>query len=275
MRGYNENSAIYEEYSLSQLVDWINGYTYNQCARGANLKNADLSGVNLSYANLSGVNLKNANLRNADLSGVNLSGVNLRNADLRGANLSESDLSESDLSGVNLKNADLSESDLRESDLSGVNLSGVNLKNADLSESDLKNADLSGANLSGVNLKNANLSGAKNILSAKQWLMANFDVTEFGFRVYKAIGNTSYSPNNKWEIKEGSLLEEEVNYTKTDACGCGVNFGTMAFISNNYQAAEEVWECCLHYEDLCLLCVPYNTDGKARCGRLQLIRRVR
>ena len=195
MRGYNTNAAIYEEYSLSQLVDWINGYTYNQWDRGVNL-------------------------RNADLSGANLRGVNLR----------------------------------------GVNLSGVNLRNADLS---------------GANLRNADLSGVKNILSAKQWLIANFDLTEFGFRVYKAIGNTSYRPNNKWVIEEGSLLEEEVNYTKTDACGCGVNFGTMTYINNNYNLANEVWECCLHYEDLCLLCVPYNTDGKARCGRLQLIRRVR
>ena len=130
------------------------------------------------------------------------------------------------------------------------------------------NADLSYANLS------CNLSEAKGLPNMKEWFNKSFKKTAKGYIVYKAIGNTSYSPNPKWKIKKGEYLEENVNLNPTFDCGCGVNFGTLAFVKSNYSRAKEVWECLLEFEDMVNLCVPYYTDGKARCGRLKLVKKI-
>lgn len=108
----------------------------------------------------------------------------------------------------------------------------------------------------------------------KEWFNKSFKKTAKGYIVYKAIGNTSYSPNPKWKIKKGEYLEENVNLNPTFDCGCGVNFGTLAFVKSNYSRAKEVWECLLEFEDMVNLCVPYYTDGKARCGRLKLVKKI-
>jgi len=36
-----------------------------------------------------------------------------------------------------------------------------------------------------------------------------------------------------------------------------------------------LWECLILFEDAPDIVVPYNTDGKARCGRLQLIKKIK
>jgi hypothetical protein len=214
-------------------------------------------------------NLENGKI--ADLSGANLSGDDLRGADLRGANLSEAYLS-----GANLKKANLSGADLSGADLSEANLSGANLSEADLRKANLRGADLSGANLSGADLSGADLSGAKNIFSVSTWFNENFKKSSNndGYEVYKAIGNTSYKKPNHWIISEDSFISDNVNPVATVECGCGVNFGTLKFIKENYPNANEVWKCLLLYEDMPSLVVPWNTDGKCRCERLKLLHRI-
>ena len=145
--------------------------------------------------------------------------------------------------------------------------------NADLSYANLRSADLLSADLSYANLS-CNLSEAKGLPNMKEWFNKSFKKTAKGYIVYKAIGNTSYSPNPKWKIKKGEYLEENVNLNPTFDCGCGVNFGTLAFVKSNYSRAKEVWECLLEFEDMVNLCVPYYTDGKARCGRLKLVKKI-
>ena len=34
---------------------------------------------------------------------------------------------------------------------------------------------------------------------------------------------------------------------------------------------NHVWKCLIRYEWACGITVPYNTNGKIRCGRLQLL----
>lgn len=131
------------------------------------------------------------------------------------------------------------------------------------------------ANLSKANLRYANLSDAKNLLNPKNWLDKNFEKTKEGYIVFKAIGNTSYSVSKNWKIEKDSFLEEVVNFVRTNDCGCGVNFGTKEFLKDNYLKAGSWWKCLLYFEDLPLLCVPYNTNGKARCGRLQLLEKIK
>ena len=195
--------------------------------------------------------------------------ANLSSANLRSANLSSADLSSADLSYADLSYADLSSANLRSADLSSANLSSANLSSADLSYADLSYADLSYADLS-----SADLSQSKGLLKAREWIAENFKKTKNGFVVYKKIGNTSYTMPKSWNIKAKSFIEDIVNPNPTEDCGCGVNFGTRKWCENNYSEAD-LWECLILFEDAPDIVVPYNTDGKARCGRLQLVKMIK
>jgi uncharacterized protein YjbI with pentapeptide repeats len=184
--------------------------------------------------------------------------ADLRGADLRGANLS----------GANLRGADLSGADLR-----GADLRGADLRGADLSGANLSRANLSGADLSGADLRGANLSGAKNLFDASFWFNNNFKQVEKGYLVYKAIGKTHYSKPNHWIISENSFITETVNPVVTIDCGCGVNFGTHDYVNKTFTNSD-IWECLLYFEDMPSLIIPYNTNGKCRCGRLQLLKNL-
>ena len=219
-------------------------------------------------ANLSEADLRGANLSKADLSWANLSWANLR-----GADLSRADLHGADLSGANLRGADLSWANLRWADLSEADLSWANLSEADLRGADLSWANLSGADLRWANLSGADLSGAKGLLVAADWLREHFEMDDLGVLVYKRVGQTQYSQPESWVIEPGSVIEEVVNPCRVNDCACGVNFGTRAWCDENYTTAD-LWLCRIRWIDLADVVVPYNTDGKARCGRLELLKKL-
>lgn len=123
-----------------------------------------------------------------------------------------------------------------------------------------------------ADLRGANLSGAKNLLSASEWLKS-FEKDEFGIIVYKAIGNTSYAIPDHWKIDVSEFLTEVANPLRTVDCGCGVNFATREWCENNHPRSN-LWKCRIHWLDLASVVVPYNTDGKARCERLELLEKV-
>ena len=201
-----------------------------------------------------------ANLSGADLSGADLSGADLRRANLSGANLSGADLSGADLCGANLRRADLS----------GANLSGADLRRANMS-----GANLSGANMSGANMSHANMSGADGLIRAVDFFEKSFQKLTEGYIVFKriGIGKTPNNPPARWTIEEGSIIEEVPNPDRCTECGCGVNFGTLDYCNKNSKDAD-LWECLLRFEDLADTVVPYMTDGKARCARLTLIKKI-
>ena len=210
-----------------------------------------------------------ADLRGAYLRGAYLSGADLRGAYLRGAYLSGADLSGAYLSGADLSGAYLRRADLSGADLSGADLSGADLRGADLSDADLSDADLRGADLSDADLSGADLSGSKGLLSAVEF-MARFETTDQGWIVYKRVGKTQFDAPKYWTVEPGSFLQEVVNPCRTTECACGVNFGTRDWCEKNYTASV-LWKCLILWEDGSDIVVPYNTDGKARCGRMQLL----
>ncbi|MCP4567360.1 MAG: pentapeptide repeat-containing protein, partial [FCB group bacterium] len=200
----------------------------------------------------------------ADLSYANLSNANLSDANLRNANLSDADLSY-----ANLRNANLSDADLRNANLSDADLSYANLSNANLSDANLRNANLSYANLRGANLSYANLSGCRGLLTASKF-MQQFCCDKFGYIVYRATVGP-FGPPPRWVFEPGEFLTEVPNPDRCTECGCGVNFATIGWLSKNSCSADAIWECRIRFEDLPDVTVSYNTDGKARCGRLELI----
>ena len=207
---------------------------------------------------------KCADLRGADLIRADLRGADLRGADLICANLIGADLIRADLRGANLSGADL-----RGADLIGANLIGANLRGADLRSTNLRGADLIRADLIRADLRGADLSGATGLLSPQYWL-GNFQTDRDGVLVFKKIGKTQYSTPAHWNIEPGSVLTEECSPCRTIDCACGVNFGTRAWCEANYYDAD-LWLCRIRWIDLAGVVVPYNTDGKARCNRLELV----
>ena len=199
---------------------------------------------------------------------ANLSCANLRDANLRDANLSGADLSGADLSGANLSGANLSCANLSCANLSDANLSGANLRDANLSGADLSGADLSGANLSGANLSCANLSGA-NLISAVNFFDAHFERADDGYIAYKTFGGT-YNPPKGWEIKSGSVISETVNFDRGTECGSGINVAPLEWVKRKY-GGKEIWKVLIRWEWLAGVCVPYNSDGKIRCERVELL----
>jgi hypothetical protein len=209
--------------------------------------------------------------------GANLEGADLVDANLVDANLVAANLVDADLMGANLWRADLRYAVLREAVLRGANLQEADLRyavlrGADLMGADLRGADLMGADLRGADLRRADLSGAKGLISASEWLKTNFKSSKKGYIVFKAFGDTYYKYPKSWRYKK--FITEVVNHNRTDVCGCGVNFATEAWIDINFQGYLEEGtvrkrKMILHWEDLPDVVVPYNTDGKARCGRLE------
>ena len=131
-------------------------------------------------------------------------------------------------------------------------------------ESDGVKADLSGANLSG-----ADLSGAKGLLSAIDFLKEHFEMTNEGFIAYKTFGS-EYNPPEKWVIQPGSVITENVNFDTANTCGCGINVAPLKWVQNAY-GGDDIWKVLIRFEWLAGVCVPYNSDGKIRCERVQLL----
>lgn len=190
--------------------------------------------------------------------------VDMREADLRRATLCGADLREANLNGA----------DLRSADLRFANLNGADLRRANLRGADLSRADLSEADLRGVDLRRANLSGTKGFLDATQWL-EDFESDDLGIIVYKAFGDTLYGPPEHWKIEPGEFIEEVVNPARTTSCACGVNFATREWIDKEYaEKSITIWKCRIRWMDLAGVVVPYHTDGKARCARLELLEQI-
>ena len=205
---------------------------------------------------LSGADLRRANLSDADLSGADLRRANLSDADLRRANLSDADLSGADLSDADLRRANLSDADLSDADLRRANLS---------------DADLSGADLSGANLRRADLSGSQGLLDAINYMEANFERTDEGYIVYKSF-NSNYTAPDRWKIEPGEVIEEVANPDRTCECGCGINVAPLEWVKNdNY---KQPYKLLIRWEWLPGVVVPYNTDGKIRCSKAQILEAV-
>ena len=159
--------------------------------------------------------------------------------------------------------------DLRHANLIDAVLIGANLIDADLRHADLRHADLRRAVLI-----DADLSGAINdFTNPIDFIVENFERVPDGVIVYKAFGE-NYSPPSKWAIMPGAILEEEVNYTRTSECACGVNVATMGWIRRNVNDSKDVWRCLIRWEWLPGVCVPYHTDGKIRAARVMLLKNI-
>ena len=150
-----------------------------------------------------------------------------------------------------------------------ADLSGANLREANLSEANLRGADLSEADLSDANLSGANLSGATGLLPSVNFLEAHFERTDAGYIAYKTF-NVIYTVPAAWEIKGGAIISENVDFDRCTGCGCGINVAPLEWVKRKY-VNEPIWKVLIRWEWLCGVCVPYMSDGKIRCERVELL----
>jgi hypothetical protein len=152
-----------------------------------------------------------------------------------------------------------------------ANLRGADLSDANLRGANLSNANLRGANLSNANLRGADLSNADGLLSAIEYLEAHFEKTAEGYIAYKTFGG-EYNPPEKWVIQPGSVITENVNFDRCRDCGCGINVAPLDWVKEYYGfRSKDIWKVLIRYEWLVGVCVPYHTDGKIRCEKVELI----
>ena len=132
----------------------------------------------------------------------------------------------------------------------------------------LSYADLRYAHLSGAHLYGADLSGATGLLSAINFMKSHFERTENGYIAYKTFGG-QYKPPKAWKIESGAIITENVNFNRTQECGSGINVAPLEWVKKNYTG--DIWKVLIRWEWLPGVCVPYNTDGKIRCEKVELI----
>lgn len=137
---------------------------------------------------------------------------------------------------------------------------------ADLRGIDLRNLDLRYANLYG-----ANLSGTKGLVIPSEYIAQHFERVEDGYIGYKTFGG-KYPPPVRWAIKPGEIITETVNPNRTDNCGSGINIAPMDWVKGHYKG--DIWQVLIRWGWLADVVVPYNTDGKIRCGKAELVKIV-
>ena len=81
-----------------------------------------------------------------------------------------------------------------------------------------------------------------------------------------------YAPPESWIIEKNSIITETVNPDRGTECGSGVNVATLEWVKENFKG--KIWKCLIRWEWLPGVIVPFSTDGKIRCEKLELIKIV-
>lgn len=100
----------------------------------------------------------------------------------------------------------------------------------------------------------------------------NFERTAEGYLAYKTFGGQYQAPLG-WKIEKGAVISENVNACRADSCGSGINVVPLDWVKENHKG--NVWKCLIRFEWLAGVIVPFNTDGKIRCERVELIEIVK
>lgn len=87
-----------------------------------------------------------------------------------------------------------------------------------------------------------------------------------------ALGLTGEAGEFADLIKPGSIIEETVNCDRTTECGCGINVAPLEWVRR--EGCNQPYKLLIRWEWLLGVVVPYNTDGKIRCSKAQILEAV-
>lgn len=171
------------------------------------------------------------------------------------------------------KQADLSFENLSGTTLNSISLYHIIFKGTNFTNVSFEGATFINAYFEGATFRYVDFSGSKGLLNPIDYLNENFEKTEEGYIVYKTFGKIYNAPDN-WKIEPNSIIEEEVDYNRCDECGCGINVATKKWVEKDNidtLIKRAVWKLLIKWEWLPTVVVPYNTDGKIRCGKAMLL----
>ena len=214
------------------------------------------------------INISHMRLSGRKLMGLSLMNVNLSNVIFEECTFHDADFSGSVMIGCEFYECKIGHSKFDRSLIHNSTFNRTMISNCSFIKAKMQHVDLHRTQLDMVDF-----SGATGLLDPIDW-MKNFKQDSLGYIVYKSIGlDTPYYSRlpHSWVIKEGEILHEVCDSNRTTSCGCGVNFGTFHWCMANYPHST-LWECRIRYEHAAGIVVPYNTDGKARCSHLELLR---
>lgn len=166
----------------------------------------------------------------------------------------------------NFRKANFTNADMRSSNFSYSDFSGADLTNADLSHSDLSHAIFRNTNFTNTNLERANIECAEfdnciGLLDPSDWIEENFDSDDEGIIVYKEF---------TWNMPR--LNFSMVHPSRTMLSGSGISFAPLAYLKT--RGSSPIFRCRILWRDAPSIVVPFNTEGVARCSRLQVIEKV-
>lgn len=194
-------------------------------------------------------------------------------ADFTGLELSMSQFFKSHLLNSSFDGSSLERSQLRDCTIENTSFFRARLRDLDMLNCTFRGFDSRTLELADIN--KVNFSGSTGLPDPIEWMDENFgEPDKYGYIVYKSFSNStpcSEERNKKWKPEPGLIITEQVNPNRTTCCGSGVSFGTRNWCIARY-GSKHLWVCRLHYKDLLNVVVPFETDGKARCGRLELLR---
>jgi len=145
--------------------------------------------------------------------------------------------------------------------------------NSEFYNSKFKDSEFKYSEFKDSNTFDTTWNGCKGIESNIDILKKYFKFSDKGLICYKGIINTIHNIPDYWIIQEGAEITEVCNMNIDVECGSGVNVATKEWIKK-YFPNSVIWECLIEWEWLVGICVPRNTDGKIRCEKLRLIKRI-
>lgn len=118
-------------------------------------------------------------------------------------------------------------------------------------------------------------------------LELGFEQSPEGIIGYKTFGSEHLPPAH-WKIEVGKTIQDECNFDIDQECSYGINIAPLSWVENEY-GTDSNWDTEQHkyvytYRDIYKIliktawlngvCIPYNTDGKVRCQKLQIIAKL-
>lgn len=123
------------------------------------------------------------------------------------------------------------------------------------------------------NLNGTDLSRVTGLPNAIDFMNKHFKKTNEGYIAYKTFDQI-YKVNPNWKIEENSIIEENVNHTRTQDCGNGINVAPLNWVICHafHSLTTPIYQILIKFEWLTEVCVPYGSDGKIRCGRAMILK---
>ena len=204
--------------------------------------------------------------------------------DFSNLDLSYADLSYCKFRHANFENTILYQARIFCSDLTNANFNNATCALTDFSYSTFIDAYMINTCLEDAKFYKANLSGAIGLLDPITFLNSKFTKTDDGYIAYKVF-NCYHCPPLYWEIDEGSILVENVDFDRSMSCSYGINVTTLdnaLHYSRTIYDRElldhipDVWKVLIKWEWLPLVVVPFNNaTSDFRCGKVQLLEKVK